>query len=86
MMAPRVSTLPALRASTRHALAATIIATLAALFFATPIAAQDTVPGGFVETTSSIQVRSRVTPVLPTRGAFTFPAPYNTVGVRDRRA
>jgi len=49
---------------------------------ATPVAAQSAAPGGFLEPTTSTQVRSRVTPALPSRGPFTFPAPYNTTGVR----
>ena len=39
-------------------------------------------PGGFLELSTSTQVRSQVTPALPARGKFTFPAPYQTTGVR----
>jgi len=38
--------------------------------------------GGFLETTTSTAVRSPVSVALPTRGKFTFPAPYNTTGIR----
>src|SRR5262245_23694446 len=38
--------------------------------------------GGFLETTTSTTVRPRASVTLPTRGKFTFPAPYNTTGVR----
>ncbi|HEV8437488.1 MAG TPA: hypothetical protein VGT40_05290, partial [Methylomirabilota bacterium] len=47
-----------------------------------PAAAQSVAPGGFLETTSSTQVRPRLTPTLPDRGPFTFPSPYDTTGVR----
>jgi len=44
-------------------------------------------PGGFIEAAGSVEVRPRPTPAdlqawLPARGAFTFPAPYNTSGAR----
>jgi hypothetical protein len=39
-------------------------------------------PGGFLETTTSTAVRPPVSVSLPTRGKFTFPAPYNTTGIR----
>src|SRR5262245_24612744 len=52
------------------------------LGFLTAPAAAQSAPGGFLETATSTQVRSRVVPVLPSRGPFTFPAPYNTRGVR----
>lgn len=44
-------------------------------------------PGGFLEQPSTAQPRatltqSQIEALLPARGAFTFPAPYNTVGVR----
>jgi hypothetical protein len=44
-------------------------------------------PGGFVEKSSSTAIRPRLTPaqiqaLLPARGPFTFPAPYNTRGIR----
>jgi hypothetical protein len=38
--------------------------------------------GGFLETTTSTAVRPPVSVTLPTRGKFTFPAPYNTTGIR----
>ncbi|HSS47651.1 MAG TPA: hypothetical protein VLX28_01770, partial [Thermoanaerobaculia bacterium] len=44
-------------------------------------------PGGFVEKSDSTAIRARLTPaqiqaLLPARGPFTFPAPYNTRGIR----
>src|SRR5262245_53064920 len=39
-------------------------------------------PGGFVEPATSTETRTRVVPPLPARGPFTFPAPYNSTGVR----
>jgi hypothetical protein len=48
---------------------------------ATPLA-DGAAPGGFLELSTSTHVRSPVTPSLPTRGKFTFPAPYQTTGVR----
>src|SRR6266403_1969289 len=44
-------------------------------------------PGGFVELATSVDVRPPLTQVqvdalLPSRGLFTFPAPYLTQGVR----
>jgi hypothetical protein len=44
-------------------------------------------PGGFVEKTNSTSVRALLSPaqiqsLLPARGAFVFPPPYNTQGVR----
>src|SRR5262245_47566478 len=58
-------------------LAAALIGALAM-----PMAAQSAPPGGFVETTSSAQVRAPAVPSMPGRGPFTFPAPYNTTAVR----
>jgi hypothetical protein len=51
------------------------------------IAAQSAAPGGFVESATSTAVRSLLTAaqlqaLLPARGPFTFPAPYNTQGAR----
>jgi hypothetical protein len=44
-------------------------------------------PGGFLETPDSAQIRpqlstAQIQSFLPSRGAFTFPEPYNTQGVR----
>jgi len=44
-------------------------------------------PGGFIEKADSTATRTRLTPAqiqsfLPSRGPFTFPAPYNTRGIR----
>src|SRR5438094_8997275 len=46
-----------------------------------------TAPGGFLERATTGQIRPRLSvaeiqALLPARGAFTFPAPYNTTGVR----
>lgn len=46
-----------------------------------------TVPGGFLENDETTVVRNLLTPTqiasfIPSRGIFTFPAPYNTQGVR----
>lgn len=43
---------------------------------------QSGAPGGFVESATDTDIRPPVTPALPSRGMFTFPAPYNTTGVR----
>ncbi|HEY3487247.1 MAG TPA: hypothetical protein VGL10_04220 [Gammaproteobacteria bacterium] len=48
-------------------------------------------PGGFIEHPSEAEARpalsaSQVNSFLPTRGAFKFPAPYNTAGVRITNA
>ncbi|PYS95480.1 MAG: hypothetical protein DMF50_08675, partial [Acidobacteria bacterium] len=53
----------------------------------TPAPAGDQAPGGFVEADNSTQVRARLTAAqiqafLPARGAFVFPAPYSTQGIR----
>ena len=50
-------------------------------------ASQDPFPGGFVESSTSTPNRSlpsfdSLEALLPDRGAFTFPAPYNTTGIR----
>ena len=48
-------------------------------------------PGGFIEKATSSVVRSVLSPaqlqaLLPDRGPFTFPAPYNTTGIRITNA
>ena len=63
-----------------HAIAA--LAALASMAFASIAAGQTAAPGGFLEQTTSTAVRSNAAPPLPARGPFTFPAPYNTTGVR----
>src|SRR5436305_569700 len=45
--------------------------------------ARAVIPGGFLESADSTNVRARLTPAqiatfMPTRGTFTFPAPYLT--------
>jgi hypothetical protein len=53
-----------------------------------PVLAQNvSAPGGFVESATSTTIRSllsasQIAGFLPQRGVFTFPAPYNTQGVR----
>src|ERR1041384_6326670 len=54
---------------------------------ATPALAVAQAPGGFVELATGADVRPALTPaqiqaLLPARGAFTFPAPYLTRGIR----
>ena len=66
------------RASARAGLM--ILAITTTIAGAAPIALAQT--GGFVETTTSTAVRPRASVTLPTRGKFTFPAPYNTTGIR----
>ena len=39
-------------------------------------------PGGFLEPATSTDVRPPCSIALPDRGAFVFPPPYNTVGIR----
>lgn len=61
--------------------------TLASIaIFASSSALADS-PGGFIEPTDTAQARptptySEIQQFLPARGAFTFPTPYNTVGIR----
>ncbi|MGE5624327.1 MAG: LamG-like jellyroll fold domain-containing protein [Bacillota bacterium] len=59
---------------------------LASLFAARAVCA-DTATGGFLESDETSVVRgllsqSTINGFLPQRGAFTFPAPYNTQGIR----
>jgi len=44
--------------------------------------AESPTPGGLLETATSEGVRAKAAVVLPGRGQFTFPAPYNTTGIR----
>ncbi len=51
----------------------------------------DNFPGGFMEKPDTATIRARLSAsqiqsFLPARGAFTFPAPYNTQGVRITNA
>ncbi|HYV20137.1 MAG TPA: LamG domain-containing protein [Verrucomicrobiae bacterium] len=57
------------------------------LFRVAAFAALALPPGGFVEKTNSTDVRpllnaAQIQALLPARGAFVFPSPYNTQGVR----
>jgi len=59
------------------------------ILMSVPAAAQ--APGGFVENVTNMALRPRLTQsqiqgLLPDRGKFTFPAPYNTTGVRITNA
>jgi hypothetical protein len=48
-----------------------------------PIArAESPTPGGLLESATSTGVRPTVAVPMPVRGRFTFPAPYNTTGIR----
>ena len=60
---------------------------LIVLFSLLAVPALAQAPGGFVEKSNSTAVRPRLTTTqiqsfLPSRGPFTFPAPYNTRGIR----
>src|SRR6267142_1329166 len=62
-----------------------------ALSQSTPAADTAIAPGGFLESATTGQVRPRLSAavlqaLLPARGPFTFPPPYNTAGVRITNA
>ncbi|PWU24483.1 MAG: hypothetical protein C5B48_06140 [Candidatus Rokuibacteriota bacterium] len=76
----------ATRISTTRRVRQSILAAFALIAFSNPAGAQSPAPGGFLETTTSTETRARVTPALPARGPFTFPAPYHTLGVRITNA
>ncbi|HYS07024.1 MAG TPA: hypothetical protein VEW47_17745, partial [Candidatus Dormibacteraeota bacterium] len=62
-----------------------------ALSQSTPAADTAIAPGGFLESATTGQVRPRLSAavlqaLLPARGPFTFPPPYNTSGVRITNA
>jgi hypothetical protein len=64
-----------------------LCAALAAIFFIPEPVYPQSFPGGFIEKPATTGVRPRLTAsqiqsFLPSRGKFTFPAPYNTEGVR----
>jgi hypothetical protein len=65
-----------------------LILNLTLIFSGTSIpASAQSVPGGFIANDDSTVVRPQLTPsqiaaFMPSRGAFIFPAPYNTQGVR----
>jgi len=82
-MAPRIGTLavlPTVTAAARVGLIALVVGAISAL--ATTAPAQSAAPGGFLETADSTSVRQSVSVALPSRGTFTFPAPYSTLGIR----
>jgi hypothetical protein len=72
----------------QHKFAPTTLLTLLLLLCLGIMApARADVPGGLLETPASALVRpklsaAQIQSMLPARGAFTFPAPYNTQGVR----
>jgi hypothetical protein len=74
--------------------ARSILLCFAVVVFALQISlsnAQSPAPGGFVESATSTGVRPTMTraqieALLPARGAFRFPAPYNTQGARITNA
>ena len=71
----------------RHARALVMFLSLGSLLSLGPGRAQASVPGGFVENAGTAEVRPLLTAaeiqaLLPSRGPFTFPAPYGTAGVR----
>jgi hypothetical protein len=65
-----------------------VVATLPLLFASVFSQPSQTFPGGFIEQGSSLSVRPRLSQLQlqaflpPTRGTFTFPAPYNIQGIR----
>src|SRR6185369_1457595 len=63
-----------------------VISLVSLLLAGRPAAGAGAAPGGFVESATSTNVRPLVTPVLPSRGAFTFPPPYGTSGIRVTNA
>src|SRR6266700_286145 len=63
-----------------------LVAAATVLLFATPLFAQSS-PRGFIEMIDHVENRPPLTPaqiraLLPERGGFTFPAPYNTRAIR----
>ena len=67
-----------------------VVAILFVIVAANPLRAQ-TAPGGFLVSVGDTGVRTPVTGAaaqafLPQRGVFTFPAPYNTQGIRITNA
>jgi hypothetical protein len=76
-MIPRVSF------ATRRLCAGLQIGAAAVLTLLAPVLlpaarAESPTPGGLLETATSLGVRAKAAVVLPGRGQFTFPAPYNT--------
>jgi Big-like domain-containing protein len=65
-----------------------VAAVAVTLWLSLPVALPaQTAPAGFIETAGSVDVRPRLTAgqiqaLLPARGTFTFPAPYNTTAIR----
>ena len=72
-------------ATAKHRVRTGAAVAMSGLMALTPAFSQAAFPGGFVEKSYSTASRTRVTNLgfLPAaRGPFTFPAPYNTQGVR----
>jgi hypothetical protein len=64
-----------------------LFAVLLLRFSSPTVVAQSLAPGGFVEADDSMTTRTalsaaQIASFLPARGAFTFPAPYLTTGIR----
>jgi len=72
---------------TRALIAIAFLTVLSAVPIMTPVVQLQIFPGGFLEKSTSGEVRplytaAQIQGFLPSRGAFTFPAPYNTEAVR----
>src|SRR5881296_3503117 len=88
-----VSRLPSVRVSPFIVLSVAMLLQVpgTALTQTTPAADTAIAPGGFLESATTGQVRPRLSAavlqaLLPARGPFTFPSPYNTSGVRITNA
>ena len=80
-MIPRVP-LPLRRLCAGLQIGAAAVLTMLAPVLLPAARAESPTPGGLLEWATSTGIRSKVAMVLPTRGKFTFPAPYNTTGAR----
>ena len=75
----------------RRALGVLLVLAALAGLGATSAARADTFPGGFLESDDTSVARPNLTAAqiaafMPSRGLFTFPAPYNTQGIRITNA
>src|SRR5262245_19355737 len=73
---------PVSRNGKSRARVALLLAVASSLALSSTAALAQSFPGGFLESVSDTNVRPARRPSLPDRGPFTFPAPYNTTGVR----
>ena len=80
-MIPRVS-FATRRLSAGLQIGAAAVLTLLAPVLLPAARAESPTPGGLLELATSTGARPKVAVALPDRGKFTFPAPYNTTGVR----